>query len=276
MLLTPHQPPKPLAPYVGDIFHYEQFVPDHSIERVVPTGNLYILFELDNQPRHTYDAETLKPNGTYTGVWIYGMHRNHISISAATDSSMLAVQFKPCGSHPFLHVDVSLLNELIVPVQDVIGEELLGLRKEMLSVGSAAHCFELIDQWLLKRFDERRCPPPELLEFIESLRQAPATALKQLVEAYPASQKTLIDQFKQYVGLTPKYFQRILRFTDLLQRIREKETLPWADIAHECGFTDQSHFIREFRHFSGFNPGEYIDRCYDKTDPNFFPLDRYG
>lgn len=277
MIFTPHQPPESLAPYIGDVFHYEQFVPDHSIERVVSTGNIYLLFELDDQPRHTYDADTLTPNGTYTGVWIYGMHRNHISISAANNSSMLAIQFKPGGSHPFLHVDVSRLNELIVPVQDLIGEELLELRKEMMATGSAAHCFELIDQWLLQRFDSSRCPPAQLLSFIDSLQQAPATALKQLIEDYPASQKTLIDQFKQYVGLTPKYFQRILRFNDLLQRIRDKQTLSWTDIAHDCGFTDQSHFIREFRHFSGFNPSEYLDRAFDQNDdPNFFPLDRQG
>lgn len=276
MQLSQHQAPDTIAPYIEDITHFQGFVPDHSIERVVPTGHLHILFELDDIPRHTHDSETLAANGTYTGAWISGMHRNFISISAPENSSMFVLRFKPFGAHPFLHVDVSLLNELIVPVQEVLGEELLSVREEMKAAGSAEQCFRLMDQWLVQRFDSSRCPPPELLAFIQRLQQAPATGLNHIISEYPASQKTLIDQFKQYVGLTPKYFQRILRFNDLLQRIREKESLSWTDIAHDCGFTDQSHFIKEFRHFSGFNPREYLERQFDKDEPNFFPLDRHG
>ncbi len=95
------------------------------------------------------------------------------------------------------------------------------------------------------------------------------------MEAYPGSQKKLIDEFKKFVGLTPKYYQRILRFNDLLQKIQHKDSVTWRDIAQDCGFFDQSHFIKEFRHFSGMNPEQFIGNEFHKTEPNFFPLDKH-
>ncbi len=274
MNLETHTPPEPIAPLIEGIIHFDGLVPDHSIERVVPTGHLFILFELDDIPRHTYEPDSLQPKATYSGVWVSGMHRNHISISTPQNSSMLVVQFKPFGAHPFLHEPVSLLNELIVPAREVVGDELDLLRDRILGTSEVNERFALINQWLLSRFRPQLNPPPDLLEFIALLQQSPATGLKQLITDYPASQKTLIEQFKQYVGLTPKYYQRIIRFNELLQRIRHQKTLSWSDIAHECGFTDQPHFIREFRHFSGFNPSEFISRAFNHDEPNFFALDR--
>jgi AraC-like DNA-binding protein len=34
----------------------------------------------------------------------------------------------------------------------------------------------------------------------------------------------------------------------------------WADLALGCGYYDQSHFINEFRSFSGLSPLEFLQR----------------
>ncbi|EPR68538.1 hypothetical protein [Cyclobacterium qasimii] len=50
-----------LNQYIEAIFHFKDFMTKHSIERVVPTGNVFIIFELDGFLRNTYDNEILKP-----------------------------------------------------------------------------------------------------------------------------------------------------------------------------------------------------------------------
>ena len=37
----------------------------------------------------------------------------------------------------------------------------------------------------------------------------------------------------------------------------DRPGLDWGQIALECGFYDQSHFINDFKHFSGFTPERY-------------------
>ncbi|WP_421763120.1 DUF6597 domain-containing transcriptional factor [Ekhidna sp.] len=277
MIFETHQLPTTLVPYIEAVFHLKDFMPDHSIERVVPTGHVFMIFELDGFTRHTFDNETLKPNGTYQNAWISGTHKNYISISAHEMSEMLVIQFKPFGAYPFLHTDLEKIAGKVILAQELLGGEIIGLRGELLTKETSTGKFQKIESWLLDRFDSDKIPPPALIEFYEALQKAPAANYPLIVENYPNTQKHLIDQFKKYVGLTPKSAQRILRFNEILQKVHKKEMISWAQIAYQCGFTDQSYFIKEFKLFSGFNPEEFIDQNFNQEkDPNFFPLDRRG
>lgn len=274
MIFNSYNPDPSLDPHIELIFHYKDFVPDHSVERVVPTGHLFLIFELDGIPRKTFYNETRKPKETFTKAWISGMQTGCITISAHEQSEMFVIQFKPAGAYPFLHIPVSKLNDKILQAEEIVGEEILTLREHLLSKETSDEKFELADEWLKTRFDETKEPPNELLMALSGLQQEPVSHLSRIVEEYPNTQKHLIDQFKRYVGLTPKIYQRILRFNEILQKIRDKEQVTWAEIAYRCNYSDQSHFIKEFSHFSGFSPQEFIDREYNRDKPNFFPLDR--
>ncbi len=274
MTFETHILPEGLASYVEAIFHFKDFVPDHSIERVVPTGHTYIIFELDDIPRNTFDNDTLKPKETFTKVWVSGPHRNYISISAHKNSEMFVIQFKPFGAFPFLQLPLDSISEKVVHGDQIMGGILLDLREELVSAGSSNEKFQLTESWLLKRLSTDLLPPSDLLEFYSKLEKEPyINGHMNNGGSYPNSQKHLIDQFKKYVGLNPKYTHRIIRFNEILAKIQNKEKLSWASIAYECGFSDQSYFIKEFKHFSGFNPQEFIDQDRQHEEPNFFPLD---
>ena len=125
----------------------------------------------------------------------------------------------------------------------------------------------------MDRFDSNRIPPPELVEFVSILQKEPVARLADLVQSYPGSQKNLISQFRKYVGLTPKSYQRIIRFNDVLAEINNEQEVSWSDAAYACGYSDQPHFIREFQTFSGMNPSEFLRQDHNQQEPNFFPLD---
>lgn len=268
---------KSLDNYIESIFYYKGFKPDHSIERVVPTGHVFIIFELDGFEYHTYDKKTLKPNGTYKKVWISGMHKDYLSISAHQDSEMLVIQFKTNGSYPFLKTPIYQLNDKVVDAQEIFGDEIIELREQILKNKNATAKFESVENWLLNKFDVNKIPNIEVLDILLKLKAKPITESSKIIASYPNSQKHLISQFKNYFGLTPKVFHRIFRFNEILKKIQNKEQLVWSQIAYEFGYSDQSHFIKEFKEFSGFNPQEFIRSDYHKEDEtNFFPLDRKG
>ncbi|WP_456461390.1 helix-turn-helix domain-containing protein [Reichenbachiella sp.] len=277
MQFVPHNTSDHLSPFIQSIFHISHFVPDHSIQRVVPTGHIFIIFELDGFVRHTYDNETLKEQDSFTKVWISGMHRNYISISAHQQSEMFVIQFKPFGAYPFFHFPLEELNEKVVQAEKVLGPEILDIREKLYLAKTSQDKFAIAETWLTERFDSQKVPTNDLYVVSKKLQQESVTDYAEAIADYPNTQKHLIDQCKKYLGLTPKYFQRILRFNELLQQIQEKKSVPWSQVAYQCGYSDQSHFIKEFKHFSGFNPKEYIEQEYNQTsDPNFFPLDKRG
>ena len=71
------------------------------------------------------------------------------------------------------------------------------------------------------------------------------------------SHRRFISLFHAAVGLTPKVFLRVRRFQRALARATAQPELSWVALALEAGYTDQAHFHREFRAFTGLTPGSY-------------------
>jgi AraC-like DNA-binding protein len=96
------------------------------------------------------------------------------------------------------------------------------------------------------------------------------------------SHRALIAQFRTCIGATPKAMARLLRFNRAMRALgglsrnrgdgpaskpyiesQIADDLPtpavrWADMAADCGYFDQSHFIKEFRQFAGATPTEFL------------------
>tara|TARA_B100001765_G_scaffold201047_1_gene154081 strand:+ start:421 stop:1251 length:831 start_codon:yes stop_codon:yes gene_type:complete len=276
LIFETHILESPLADCVETIFYYKDFKPDHSIERVVPTGHVFIIFELDGFERHTFDNKSLKPNGTFKNVWISGMHKDFLSISAHQDSEMLIIQFKTNGAFPFFGTPINQLNDKVIDAQDFFGNEILELRQKILNEKNPSGKFKHVENWLKIKLDTTKTASAELKNVLSQLYKKPISESNKITASYPHSQKHLINQFKTYFGLTPKVFHRIFRFNEILKQIQNKKQLKWVDIAYEFGYSDQSHFIKEFKEFSGFNPQGFINSDFHKDEPNFFPLDRKG
>ncbi|MBA3898201.1 MAG: AraC family transcriptional regulator, partial [Sphingomonadaceae bacterium] len=73
------------------------------------------------------------------------------------------------------------------------------------------------------------------------------------------SRKHLAARVRNAVGVGPRSYRRLLRFSRLIQKL--DTTKPdWAGLAADIGYADQSHLIREFREFAGMTPGDYLAR----------------
>ena len=61
--------------------------------------------------------------------------------------------------------------------------------------------------------------------------------------------------FNMYVGMMPKEYVRIVRFQKSMWLLQNR-CQDYAEIAYGCGYSDQSHLIRDFRQFSGTTPSQ--------------------
>lgn len=164
----------------------------------------------------------------------------------------------------------------MVPAEALPTAGLEGLRQALLEAPTRESKFGAAEAWLEHRYAEAMVPPARIGDMISRLAAEPGARHAEVVGAYPLTQKHLITEFKRYLGVTPKYYHRILRFNDVLRHVQTEGGASWAAVAHHCGYSDQSHFIRDFRHFSGFNPTEYLRQDFEDGQTNFFPIDRQG
>lgn len=84
--------------------------------------------------------------------------------------------------------------------------------------------------------------------------------LGQLASSLNVSQRHLQKTFLQKVGLTQKQFIKMLRFQKLLKRMDDGGKAHFTRLAYEHDYFDQSHFIREFKAFTGVPPSEFAMR----------------
>ncbi len=81
--------------------------------------------------------------------------------------------------------------------------------------------------------------------------------IKQLADSHFLSERQFERQFLKFSGFGPKLFSRIVRFHSAMAQYGNNEK-SLTEIAYETGYYDQSHFIHDFKKFSGHLPKEYF------------------
>lgn len=277
MIYVPYVPQGILADTLDAMFYLKGYSPEHDIERLVPDGKIAIVLVFDGQQRFVYDNELLTPLQTCENAWISGMHTGFISISALKNTELLAIQFKVGKAFPFINQPLDTLQDRVVPAQEmqinkILGNEILALKDAVSSTSDPKDKLDRVAQWLTNRYDKQLLPSEPISNAIQQIIANPVVpTIKKVMNRNVYSKKHFIHLFKKHVGLSPKALQRVLRFARVLTLIQEEKQIQWAQISYECGYFDQSHFIKDFLHFSGYNPAAFLKEDHDRS--NFFPVD---
>jgi AraC-like DNA-binding protein len=70
------------------------------------------------------------------------------------------------------------------------------------------------------------------------------------------SRRHFVNRFRAEVGLPPKVAARVSRFHRASRLLGTG--VPAAAVSAACGYTDQSHLVREFRALAGVTPGAFV------------------
>jgi AraC-like DNA-binding protein len=81
-----------------------------------------------------------------------------------------------------------------------------------------------------------------------------------LAEHCCLSHRQLQRKFKEGSGTTPKHLARVIRFEEIRKRLMFDPQTNLTALAYEFGYSDQSHFIRDFKELSDQTPGEFAAR----------------
>src|SRR5262249_39250867 len=100
------------------------------------------------------------------------------------------------------------------------------------------------------------------------MREPQVPSISTLVDQLGISHKHFISRFRHEVGLTPKLFCRVRRFHQVLAQIKSRKNVVWTEVAYNCGYFDQAHFVNDFVAFAGINPSTYLHQQLE-GDPKF-------
>lgn len=82
--------------------------------------------------------------------------------------------------------------------------------------------------------------------------------ITQLAENMNYSERHISRIFQETMGFSPKTFARIVRFQNVIEIILSSSGAPMSDYFIDLGYSDQAHFQREFKQYSGMTPKNFI------------------
>jgi AraC-like DNA-binding protein len=105
-------------------------------------------------------------------------------------------------------------------------------------------------------------PDSMLFKAGAAMRKANGTMpVSQVAAAAHATVRTLERNFKQSSGYSVKDVSGLIRFEQVRNQLWLHPDANLAGLAHELGYTDQSHLSREFKRYSGTTPSAFARKA---------------
>ncbi len=259
MISLRYVPRPPLSQFVHLLWLYEGYTQPHAKERVLPTGQMQIVINLLQDKSCVYDRDDTERCQTFSGSLLAGAHSEYLVISTAMQASVVGVSFKPGGAFPFLRMPAGELRNATVSLDTLWGAAAVDLRDRLLEALTREARIAVLEQVLLaelaRGFDQHAAVGFALRQFMAEPHVATVAGVTNQIGLSP---KRFIQVFRDETGFTPKVFCRIRRFQQALDCMDGRKSVDWAQVALDCGYFDQAHFIHDFRAFSGINPSSYL------------------
>jgi AraC-like DNA-binding protein len=245
-------PPSPaLRPYVESYWLMESQSPlrDYREEFMHPQGGYGIIFNLGDVP--LLDKQVLE-----APVFLDGANNQSRKMAFIGKVALLGIRFKVGGAYPFLGIPLAELSNQTA-LMEILGEAAVMPLYEAIANVPLREQIRLIEAWLLQRLARGKDADRLVWDSLALIRRG-VPSMDALSNRLNMSQRQIERLYQLQVGLSPKYYSRLLRI-DAARRALKEPTHSLTDLGLSLGFYDQSHFIREFKTVIGMTPSAYVE-----------------
>jgi len=135
------------------------------------------------------------------------------------------------------------------------------LHDQLLAAGNPSNVFRILERELTARLSRSHSLHPAVAHALANRSTSwSATRVSDVQREAGYSSRHFIALFRAAVGLTPKHYYRVKRFTTVLTHLASGNDATLAGVAASAGYCDQAHLTREFRAFAGISPTQYRPR----------------
>jgi AraC-like DNA-binding protein len=251
VLSSAHAPSARLAPFVSTIQVMETLAP--ATRAVLPTPGLVVGF------RYAGSATLLERGGERTlgNTGLTGVRTTLRRMRTSAGGGIVVVAFRTLGAARFFDEPLHELFGELVSLADLSARHDLAAVEERLALARSREArVAIVDEYLCRRLRERE-PDRVVAAAAAAIRaRGGQVRIRALAKELGISQDPLEKRFRRGVGASPKQFASIVRFLGVVRGYEAGRSL--TALAHECGYFDQPHLVRDFRAFTGEAPERFL------------------
>jgi AraC-like DNA-binding protein len=252
---------------------YKQKEPNSKLEHIIKSFWL-----IDSENDKTTRVEKIIPDGypelifhyklpykaNISGSWfsqekflVAGQIKNHFYLENTGEIGMFGIKLQPWILRSYFDVDMSLITDKVIPLNHINISQIEEIKNIALTDFSFESKVEKIEELFTNIIKSKTCELSKGQNATELIINFKGEiSIQDVLDKVEISERSLERYFKKHIGLSPKFYSRIIRFSNIFKLVQTKD-FNWSDITYLAGYYDQSHFIKNFKEFTGEEPSKY-------------------
>ena len=220
---------------------------------IIPEPSPVLSFR--SKGKHSYWVNDIKEN--LPSCAITGLRNAVKPILLSENTETILVKFKPCEAALFFKEPQHLFSNQSVSLYDFLPKQAVSNIEEQLAKDNTnLHKISAIEHFLIPLFRNKHSYSLIKTAVQKIVQHSGSMKIEELASILNMSLDAFEKRFREIVGSSPKQFSSIVRLSTLINKKYNNQSL--SEIAYEYGYFDQSHFIKDFKKFTGKTPLNYF------------------
>ncbi len=258
MIYKEYAPGEKLAPFVKCFWRLEHDYskpPMQNGEHLWPDGFYELLFTYG----HPYGLKNA--DGTSTQLpqdFLIGLYDRALRLDSPGVTGLYGIRFFAWGIYPALKRSMTYFNNTIFSFKEVFGERIV--QPKCGSKNQETAITEL-EKFALRVIDNKTENIDIIRQFGQSIEEAGGNVrIADTVQRLHQSPRKIQRIFLEYTGISAKHYAKIVRFREAKRSIEKNPNINMAELTYSSGYSDQPHFIRNFKQLYGITPSSHRKR----------------
>ncbi|TGV04678.1 helix-turn-helix domain-containing protein [Flavivirga rizhaonensis] len=246
-----------LAPFVNCIYTDENFdVNGHTNIPLYADGYPGIMFQQTEN-----DFFLLPKNKKLSELFLFGQTLAPVSLDVKGLYKFVVIQLYPFASKYLLGIDPKVLNDDCYDLLQIDYLNVESYRQSLVQANNLDEQVSIISDLMRELIRTHKVSENDNIEKAISIiiQNKGQIKIKDLLDKIYMTERTFERNFMTYIGLTPKQFSKIIQFQSSINKLTQATYNSLLDVGYDSGFSDQSHFIRTFKSYTGLTPSYYLN-----------------
>ena len=248
-----YAPHPSLQDTVKCLWIHEAAYPSETKQDITPDGCVELIFNFGSP----YLLRTTIPPSPLPAAFIVGFQNRTIPLLLHGTVKVVAARLFAWGAMALLRDNVTALANAVTALGTDLGT-LVQRLKSHVTQGQYEKARTALEEFLIQQVLARTYDLKLIQTAAKFLHRTKGQyRISELADSCQLSVRQLERGFHRVVGTSPKTFARTIRFQEAQRRLMFDPNADLTELAYECGYFDQAHFIKDFKTFAGRTPSEY-------------------
>ena len=242
------EPDAELSPFVECYWSWQVEPDDDALDDLLPDAAPELIVHFGSTPLVQSESGEWQHQER---AFLYCAAYKTLRLSIQGQMKVFAIRFRPWGLRRFSDIPMARILDRPVSPLESLSELGDGLVKGLCSLGSDSLRVELADELLKNALLSSSRVEPRLKMLLDAADGGRRSS-SEMARTLMVSDRSFSRLWNDVVGIQPRKFVQLMRFHKALEMIDGGVAL--AQVAANCGFSDQAHMARQIKAITGLTP----------------------